>query len=136
MANWFLSFPRLGWIGVILFWIVTILFITSEQISIYLLKLLSYGVGVGVHKLFCAELRHLRRSFEDFSKKSGYWKIQHKMRHSESGKNGTFNRVSTFLMGRGGSSSWGLLSRSQRVELFLLIFCIFFQFKKKMFLFN
>jgi hypothetical protein len=51
------------------------------------------GVGVGVYKIFCAELRHLRRIFEDFFEKIGYRKIQHKMQHSESGKCGTFNTV-------------------------------------------
>ncbi len=60
------------------------------------------GVGVGVYKLFCAQLRHLRRIFEDFFKKIGYRKFQHKMQRSESGKCGTLNTVFDLSKWEGG----------------------------------
>jgi hypothetical protein len=64
------------------------------------------GVGVGVYKLFCAELRHLRRSFEDFLEKIGYRKIQHKMQRSESRKCGTLNTVFDLSKWEGGGGSF------------------------------
>ncbi len=44
------------------------------------------GAGVGVYKLFCAELHRWRRSFEDFFEKFGYRRIQHRIQRSDSGK--------------------------------------------------